>query len=261
MNKKRLLAAFFVLALVVGLGSIGLAGNETYTATVTVLDTHGSPVDGAEVKLYEDDHETLIETKTTVTDGIVTFTELAGSEHGIEYIIDAYKDHMHGHVRFHVHETDVTLAVYLLNHNETDVHFSVSGFVGVLLEVEDGHNHWLPDGGTEFGSSSLWVELQGMHGEGTKNVTLSAFTVDGEWQLVLGGAPDAAGKLGIKYSTTDDNWENAGWFGEGVDGNTETLVVPTQEGGSYQRTYFYIKGVAGEGTADTHGRVIFRAEL
>ena len=262
MNRKRILTAILVLAFVIALGSVGLA-QDNATVTITVLWTDGTGVDEAEVTIHEPGDEQgpgdpVSGTVTTGADGVAVFTDIP---QGVEYEAIAKLDEgrdwdREAHTNFWVHEDDVSLTMYMFSDGETDVRFSVGGPLGVSLHVHEGYHHQhISMGDTEFLPSRLSVEVHNDDGDDNVTVTITAFTIDGDWDGNLVWNDPAEGEIALQFSAEETpTWETASWLGE--DGEDLTLTDSEE----YQKD-FWIRGIVGAGTADKHGRIIFRAVI
>lgn len=259
MQKKHWLPVLLVLSMVLAAGGLVLAQGDGATVTVTVLWTDQDPIEGAKVAIYEQGDEqgpgpVVGAPQPTGADGKVEFT---GIPNDAGYEIRAELDEGHwtregfSHIWLSDEETmDVTL--YMLREGETEVFFSVGGPLSVQLDVEEGHDQWIPASETEFSPSRFRAEAHNVEGE-TLDVSLTAFTIDGEWDGNLVGSEPSEGQIAFKFSDDETNYV---WLGNGID---LTLIRPVDAG--YLEKVFWIKGIVGEGTQDMHGRVMFRVEV
>jgi hypothetical protein len=256
MQKKHWLPVLLVLSMVLAAGGLVLAQVDGATVTVTVLWTDQGPIEGAEVTIYEQGDEqgpgpVVVGPQTTVSDGKVQFTGIpndAGYEIRAELDEGNWTREGFSHIWLSDEETmDVTL--YMLREGETEVFFSVGGSLSVRLDVEEGHDQWIPASEKEFSPSRFRAEAYNVEGE-TLDVSLTAFTIDGDWDGNLVGTNPSEGEIAIMISEDDVTYA---WLGNGID---LTLERPGDVG--YLKKIFWIKGVVGEGTQDMQGRVIFK---
>ena len=270
MSRKSWIAVILGLVLVLAVGSSALVfaddppPPDDCNVTITVKDTDGNPVSSpesfgkeAEVKVDWHDHGGGSETKTTV-DGVALFTLKQHTHYDVEALVDDNGHHYWGDSRFHTGDNPaLEIVVYVLQDNEVDVEFSVSGPVGIRLEVHE-HNRGIHMGATEFEPVQFRVEVYNYDGDEAP-VKITAFTRDGDWDGSLVWNNPAEGQIALKISTNlgEGNWDGVNFMSQ--DGENITAVRPGDVG--HLEKEFLIKGYVGEDTADKHGRVIFRAEL
>ena len=271
MSRKSWIAIILGLVLVLAVGSSALVfaddpPPEDCNVTITVRDTDGNLVSSpesigkeADVTVDWHDHGGGSETKTT-DDGAAVFTLKQHTHYDVEALVDDNGHHYWGDSHFHTGDNaELDIVVYMLQDNETDVRFSVSGPVGIRLEVQGSDHRHIPMEATEFEPVQFRVEVNNYDGGDEAPVIITAFTRDGDWDGSLVWNDPAEGQIALKFSTElgEDDWNSVGFMSQ--DGEAVTAVRPGDVG--HLEKEFLIKGYVGEDTADKHGRVIFRAEL
>jgi hypothetical protein len=260
MQRKHWIVITLVITLAVVLSGIALA-NTGATVTINVMWTEGRPVEGAFVTLYEDSGwgevgDIVGGPEPTDENGDAVFSGVpAGAPYQVKAELPDYGPggrETQSHFYLDEGDTEYHLTLYMLSDGDADVYFSVTGAVGIALYVEEGHHQTIGMGNTEFAPSRLRVEVHNIPDQDPRDVTITAFTLGEGWHgNLVWTAPAEAGKIAIQFS--EDNGTYI-WLTEA--GQTLTLT----DGEGYSQS-FWIKGIVAEGTADVHGRIIFRASL
>ena len=261
MKKKHWIAIILTVAMLLSVGGlIGLAQDlSDCEVTITVMTTDGkliSDADGlngeATVRITQWDHDLQdhIELDAAETNnGIVNFTLTQDDHYDAEAEYERQgAPSLHGSTDFYIQHNEDTkeLTIYVLQEDETDVHYEVGGAVGVSMHTSEGHHQHIATGVGTFPASNLRINV---HNSPEETVNVTAFTVDGGWHenLVFSSAGLTAGQIAIQYDTSG-SWADLPQAG------TDVIVLD----GEYD---LQVRAMVSEETQDKRGPIYFKATL
>lgn len=255
MQMKHWMVLLVVLALVVAGGTMVLAGNDTADVTIYVKWLDGSPVQGADVTVYESGEDmgpVVAGPEETDLDGKAQFQLAWGQHYEAEALInlEGWQNQAHSHFYLPANEDTWEVTIYMYHENETDIFYAAGGPIGVSLHLQHGHHHNIPMGETLSGTSTLEVEVHNTPDNDPVDVDIEVEAMPGDgWDGRLVDQDPAEGQIAIRYSEGGQPFD---WI--------ENATLTLDEGEDWRKA-FDVKAQIGEDTQDIHGRIIFRALL